>query len=1233
MGVVYKAIDTATGSAVALKSLPRADPAALYRFKQEFRSLADISHPNLASLYELFAIDDGWWLAMEFVDGLDFIGHVRGYHRDQDPPPSSSGSSSDDMETSDSVHADVPGGTKVREHKDALAIDAGQLARLRSSLAQLASALDALHANDTLHRDIKPSNVMVDRSGRAVLLDFGLVTAIADSSSTGDGEAHILGTVTYMAPEQATTKALTPAADWYAVGVMLYHALSGQLPFSGPAVDVIHQKQTQDVPSLRSLNPSLPDDLIELADDLLQRDPAKRPPGAEILARLGGGDAADRGRDELFLGRESQMETLRRLLAHVGNGSPAAAFVQGRSGAGKSHLIRQVLDEARRVPNAVVLEGRCYEDESVPYKAVDSLIDALARFLVRLPATERAILAPRDAAALIKVFPVLRQVKELAAGRQDVDVPDQQELRRRAFRGLRELLARLGDRRPLLLYVDDLQWGDADSAALLGELLRPPDPPVLLLVCSYRSEYADKSVCVRALREAYAASDVLSEDVNVEPLATAEAIELAHALLPQGIANAGDRAAAIARESGGIPFFIQELARHAEGDVEEAESDSFDLDELIRRRVATLPPAAKSILEAVSVCGHPITRQALVAAADAAGDERGALRLLRTGHFVRTTGAGESDWVEPYHDRIREAVASHLTAPALRDHHRRIAASLEAAGAFDPETIAVHFEGGEILDRAGHFYGLAADAAADTLAFEHASTLYSKALNLQKLNVEDERTLRVRLADALANDGRGPDAARNYLTAAAGADARQAVDLQRRAAYQYCVSGHLEQGHATLKTLLGSIHVPVPEARGVSIARFLLQRGRNRLRGFRFSPRSADQVKPDDLLKNDLIWAASAGLSMFDVLQGAEFQSRNLYHALSIGEPHRIARALAWEAAHTSNSGAPSWPRTSRLLSEARAIAQSSGHPHSIGMAQLSTGIAEFTMGRWSSARDQLQKAEEIFRSQCTGVAWELDTGHAFELWARIYAGDFNHMSQRTASLLKEGLERGDKNAVTTLGTFMVPHIRLVSDDPDGAQAEVAKYLDIWGLDGYHLQHLTGLMSLTYIDLYRGDGRAGLDRLQAKQGWFRMGFYNTIQVLRVFNCSLIGRSALMAARDANCTRRERDGLVAMARKSARRLERERVSWVQPLAQSLQAGVAAAEGKPEQAAELLITAAMEFDQVPMEGYASAARWRAASLLKGSSRADDLKRESDRWMNREGIRNPDRMTDMLTFGAAS
>jgi len=736
-------------------------------------------------------------------------------------------------------------------------------------------------------------------------------------------------------------------------------------------------------------------------------------------------------------------------------------------------------------------------------------------------------------------------------------------------------------------------------------------------------------VCVRALRELYASRAVPAAEVSVEPLAVNEAIALARALLPPGTGDVSARAAAIASESGGSPFFIQELALHADRDGDFVVGDSFDLDEVIRRRVATLPAAARSILEVVAVCGHPITRKAVAAAAEAIGDERGALRLLRTAHFVRTTGSGEDDWVEPYHDRIREAVAARLADSVLRDHHRRIAGSLEAAGSFDPETLALHFEGGHVRDRAGHYYSLAADAAADMLAFQRASTLYAKALELQTLTPEQGRQLRVRLADALANDGRGPEAARHYLEAASGSTPDQRIDLQRRAAYQYCVSGHLDQGHATLKTLLGNIHVPVPEARGVSIARLLLQRGRLRLRGLKFSPRDEAHIPAADLLKNDLMWAASAGLSMFDVLQGAEFQSRNLYHALSIGEPYRIARALAWEAVHTSNEGAPAWARTSRLLAEAHLLADRSGHPHSIGMAALSTGIAEFTMGRWQSARERLEHAEGILRSRCTGVAWELDTGHAFELWARIYAGDFTQMTLRSTSLMKEAVERGDKNALTTLGVFMVPHTRLVADDAGGAAAAVDEYLKIWGMEGYHLQHLTGLMSLTYIDLYRSQGRQALDRLQGKQGWFRAGFYSTSQVLRVFNCSLLGRTALMAARESQ---QDRKSLLSVARKAARKLESERVDWVHPLAQTLRAGVAQAEGDSDTAARLLTDAADAFDRVPMDGYAAAARWRAASLLTTST-ADGLKQRAEVWMEREGIRNPERITDMLAFGLAS
>ncbi len=225
---------------------------------------------------------------------------------------------------------------------------------------------------------------------------------------------------------------------------------------------------------------------------LLCRAPADRPGGDEILRCLGdrppsvgGHPASPSLGDVAFVGRGDELQSLRDALEEL-EGKPRLVFVQGASGMGKTALVERFTEDAR-ARGAVVLAGRCYERESVPYKALDGAIDALTRYLGQLPPADAALLVPREIHELTRIFPVLTRVNVVARspGRPDATA-DPNELRRRAFGALRQILSRMADRVRVVLFVDDLQWTDNDSVRLLIDLLSPPEPPPVLFVGTYR---------------------------------------------------------------------------------------------------------------------------------------------------------------------------------------------------------------------------------------------------------------------------------------------------------------------------------------------------------------------------------------------------------------------------------------------------------------------------------------------------------------------------------------------------------------------------------------------------------------------------------------------------------------------------------------------------------------------------------------------------------------------------
>ena len=226
---------------------------------------------------------------------------------------------------------------------------------------------------------------------------------------------------------------------------------------------------------------------------------------------------------------------------------------------------------------------------------------------------------------------------------------------------------------------------------------------------------------------------------------------------------------AIARESGGNPFFVTELVRHisvgAVLSVGSAASE-VNLDEVLWDRIRRLPGGARRFLEVVAVSGQPVRQASVCRVADLGGEGPASLAVLRTGHLVRGAGSGSLDDVEVYHDRIRETVVKHLSPEVLKTWHGELAQVLEDAKEADSETLAVHFEAAGKSEMAGKYYAEAAAKAAKALAFDRAAKLYRQALELWPNAGEAGRSLRVGLGDALANAGRGVEAARAYQDAA-----------------------------------------------------------------------------------------------------------------------------------------------------------------------------------------------------------------------------------------------------------------------------------------------------------------------------------------------------------------------------------------------------------------------------------------------------------------------------------
>lgn len=1202
-GAVFEVQDRARDQRVALKKLVRVDPAAIYRFKQEFRALAEVRHPNLVRLHELFCDDGEWYLTMDLVGGVDLHAWLRGSATTTAPPPR--------MHTQQAVnaatmpmdeHTTSPMGRPPPPTPEAPVARAPwrfDEAKVRAVFPQIALGVQALHEARWLHRDLKPSNAMVTPDGTAVLLDFGLVAStLSDAPPSLDHE--VIGTPTYMSPEQACDGPITAASDWYAVGVMLYEALTGSAPFTGSMFQVLHHKCTREPDDPRRTHAGLPDDLVELCLALLSLHPERRPSGPEVIRRLSPerpvDDVTPSGVRELpFVGRSRHLDVLRTRLAEAESGRAAFVEISGRSGMGKSALARRFLSELAGKTGAVVLRGRCHAHEAVPYKAFDGVVDGLIRRLHAL-GDERASVIPDDAlSTLARLFPAFARLPREAPS-DDVAPParDATELRRLAFAALQRGLTRLAARGTVAIVVDDLQWGDADSAALLIELLAPPHAPPVLFVACHRSEEAAHSPMLRLLHDARARG-ALAEPcvVEVGPLDDDDALALARALLPEAPEAA---AQAVVREAGGNPLFVQELARSVASG--RAAEGSLTLAAVLATRVSRLPPDARTLLGVVALAGHPLDERLARDAADlnALAFDR-ALRALLATQLLRPGGAGARSTLEATHDAIRDAALVGLSPEALAALHRSLARVLEVDPHTEPDALALHLRALGEHAEAQRLDELAGDRAVDALAFDRAAALFRRALTPDA--PPHAGALRVKLGDALAHAGLGAEAARAYLLAAADATPSAALELERRAAEQLLRSGHVDEGVEVIRSVLVALGMGFPESAAAARASLDARRASLEAQGHTFDEGAAVARDPQALARLDVCWSVGNGLGGVSPVVGADFHARHVELALQAGDVARVARALSWGAMLAALEGGAGALRAEALAERAEAMAERAEHAHALGWSVAAAAVTAFCEGQWKRAAQLCEYGAALFRERCVDIAWELgELEVRWHLPARAYRGDLELLADRAAQAAREAAARGDRYNLTNVRTTVLPFVHLAHDQPAEARRTVNEAVATWSSSGFHLQHANAGLALAQVDLYEADPVRAHAGLTALRRALDAALFMGMLTVRAPWHHLRGVAAVGAAARARGPARR--ALLRDAIRSARALRAEGRAWTEGLALCVAGGVLRVRGDAARAAEAWRRAAETLASTEMALHALAAR-RASARAAGDGAA--------------------------------
>ena len=846
----------------------------------------------------------------------------------------------------------------------------------------------------------------------------------------------------------------------------------------------------------------------------------------------------------------------------------------------------------------------------MPFQGLDGVMSELACYLSTLRESEVADLMPTDPRSMVRLFPILERVEAIASAEPGPEISDPIHARRHVLAALRDLLARLARTRSVIIAIDDFQWSDADTHLLLTTLMHPPDPPPLLLVVS-----ADEMPAVLSS----ALGDV--RDIALAPLSSSDATALADSLLRQAGAPKGADARTLAMEAGGHPFYITELARHA--DSVGATAPPMRLRDAVALRTSSLVFEARRILEIVCVAAGPISWVAVQRASGVDGSEfLRHVSALRTSQLVRARRGDETQTIEPYHDHLRRGIVAKISTSARRSHHDRLATAL-----FDlhvhrhaPEMLLRHLRGAERLREASRFAERAGHRASSAMAFARAASLFRTSLELGHYGIERTRRIRLALAWSLVNAGRGADAAQAFMHAADDAEPDVQRECYRMASQQWLITGHLASGMNALQKLLASIGGSLPSTQRRALLSLVWQRAKLATRRVRWKPKPPGTQSAEILARLGVYQAAAQSLLPMDTLRGADANARFLLLSLRVGEPHHAATALGLEAIFLCGMGARAHRKARGIFRQVLEIEDSRPNdPFLVGWSWLVDGFMSYLESRFHYAADMLKNAEHQFANCTVGTTWERNNSRLIHVFSLRYLGEIRTMRERVALYCDDARQRGDNYLLSSM-RFGRNLALLASDESDEAARELASAAWVPSDDAYHLQQWYELEARAEIALYRGDVQSALEDLEPEFALLSKSLFIRIKIVRSVSRWLRARLLLAAA--AGPADRQLPRL-------ARQLERERIGYADVFAALIRAGIAARNGDADATAARLRRAVGLSEDVGMKLCAAAGRRHLGRLI-GGDEGSALVASAEGWMAAEEIRDPAAISEIVAPG---